>query len=120
MASTRNRNTPGNYHLEQLAYQKAYDTMSYESSSYYGVPSVSYFAGNGLIGMKTAHRNLSSNYCDIESQLFGIGSTNLVSPVAPVQPNIHNLKSLNIFDKQAPVSPAPFAPQPNQRPMYLN
>ena len=108
MSSTRNKNTPGDYRAEQDAYTKAHSFMAYEQSSYVGVPSVSYFQGDGLVGMKTAHRNLSQNYCDIETQLFGIGSTNLVSPQAHIKPEINQMPSLNIADRLQRQLPQPF------------
>lgn len=120
MASTRSRNTPGDYESEHRAYTQNLAYMSYENSKYYGVAATTHLPGDGLIGMRAAHRVLSNNYCDIESQLFGIGSTNLVSAQAPTQPEIHNLKSLDIFEKQGLIMPSPFLPQANQRPLYLN
>jgi len=121
MASTRSRNTPGDYDSEQRSYFNNLAYMSYETASHYAVPQHTYFPGNGLVGMKAAHRSLSSNYCDVESQLFGIGSTNLVSPTSEVQPQIHQLKSLDIASTKTPlIMPSAFAPQANQRPMYLN
>jgi hypothetical protein len=70
--------------------------------------------------MKTTGINLASNSADIESQLFGIGSTNLVEPRPSVAPDVYQLKSLNIAYKVPVFVPAPFAPEPNQRAMYLN
>ena len=120
MASTRSRNTTGDYESEQRAYTQNLAYMSYENSTYYGVATTTHLPGDGLIGMRAAHRVLSNNYCDIESQLFGIGSTNLVSSQVPAKPDIHQLKSLDIFDKGALIMPSPFLPQANQRPLYLN
>jgi hypothetical protein len=120
MASTRSRNTPGDYDSEQRAYTQNLAYMSYETANYYGVASSTHFPGDGLIGMRAPHRVLSNNYCDIESQLFGIGSTNLVSAQVPSQPEIRHLKSLDVFDKSKLFMPAPFLPQANQRPLYLN
>jgi hypothetical protein len=120
MASTRNKNTQGDYNAEQVALYRAHAYYNYNDSHFYGVPQVSYFAGNGLIGMKTAHRNLSSNYCDIESQLFGIGSTNLVTPKPDVVPELIPMKSVNIADRIPMVMPHEFQPINGQRFMYLN
>lgn len=120
MASTRSKNTPGDYESEQRAYTQNFAYMSYETSPYYGVAPTTHLPGDGLIGMRAAHRVLANNYCDIESQLFGIGSTNLVSAASPVQPDIHALRPLDIFDKQPLLMPSPFLPQANQRPLYLN
>jgi hypothetical protein len=63
MASTRNKNTQGDYNAQQVAHHQFHSYYSYNQSHFYGVPQQSFFAGNGLLGMKTAHRNLSNNYC---------------------------------------------------------
>jgi hypothetical protein len=120
MASTRNRNTPGNYAAEQSSIQTAHNYHSYETSPHYAIPVETHFPGNGLIGMKTAHRNLSANYSDVESFLFGIGSTNLVSPKPDPTPDIQQYKSLNIIDKTPLIMPEQLTVQPNQRNMFLN
>ena len=120
MASTRSRNTPGNYALEQQINTQKNDYMSFEKSSFYGTVPATYFPGQGLVGMKTAGLNLASNSADIESQLFGIGSTNLVSPQIPIAPDVYALNSLNVAYKAPVIVPMAFAPVPNQRAMYLN
>jgi hypothetical protein len=120
MASTRNRNTPGNYTAEQQINHISHNYYSYESAPHYGVASETHFAGNGLVGMKTAHRNLSNNYCDVESFLFGIGSTNLVSPQPEPVPEIHVKKSLNIIDRIPIILPDTHNVPTNQRNMFLN
>lgn len=120
MASTRNRNTPGDYALEQRSNTLNHDYMSYDKSAFYGTVGNTYLPGNGLVGMKTAGMNLSANAADIESQLFGIGSTNLVSPQRPIAPDVYQLKSLNIADRTPLILSDKFSPAPNQRPMPLN
>jgi hypothetical protein len=120
MASTRNKNTPGNYDAQQSINQMARQYYSYETANHFAVPVETYFPGNGLVGMKTAHRNLSQNYSDIESYLFGIGSTNLVSPTSDPIPEIHQKKSLNIIDKAVVILPEQLTILPNQRNMFLN
>ena len=120
MASTRSRNTPGNYELEQKINTQKNDYMSFEKSSFYGTVTATYFPGQGLIGMKTAGLNLASNSADIESQLFGIGSTNLVNPSSPIAPDVYKLQSLNVAYKAPVILPSDFVPTPNQRAMPLN
>ena len=120
MASTRSRNTPGDYSLEQQSNNQQNDYMSFQKSAFYGTVPTAYFPGQGLIGMKTAGMNLASNSADIESQLFGIGSTNLVDPRAPEAPDVYQLNSLNVAYKAPVIVPPEFSPTPNQRAMYLN
>jgi len=120
MASTRNKNTPGDYAAQQFSIHANRDYLSYDSASYYAVPQHTYFPGNGLVGMKTAHRNLSQNYSDVESYLFGIGSTNLVSPQSTPTPEITQHKSLNVINKLPMIMPENLNIQENQRRMFLN
>jgi hypothetical protein len=56
----------------------------------------------------------------VKSSLFGIGSTNLVEPLAPVQPDINYLPSLNVIQKTPMIIPAPLSITPQQRANYLN
>ena len=120
MASTRSRNTPGNYAMEQNINDEHHGYMSYEKSAFYGTVSTTYFPGQGLVGMKTAGMNLASNSADIESQLFGIGSTNLVEPRSPIVPDVYQHQSLNVAYKAPVIVPGGFSPAPNQRAMPLN
>lgn len=117
MASTRNLNTPGDYKKQR---SENANFLLYNSLSAYGDPKHVYMPGNGLMPAKTCRDKLSSNACDIESELFGIGSTNLVNPKPQLQPRLHNLKSLDVFDKPTyfVVNPRPI--NSNQRPMYMN
>ena len=120
MASTRSRNTPGNYVSEQQINNLQNDYFSFDKSAFYGIVPSTYFPGQGLVGMKTAGMNLASNSADIESQLFGIGSTNLVTPLMPIAPDVYQLNSLNIAYKAPVIVPREFIPIPNQRAMPLN
>ena len=119
MASTRNKNTPGNYAMEKLAYQRQFDETVYMHSSNGKAPLTNH-PGNGLLSGRIAAENLSRNFCDIESKLFGIGSSNLEQGAPNIVPDIYNLKSLNVMQKQPMIKPEPLTILPNQRPMYLN
>jgi hypothetical protein len=113
MASTRNRNTQGDYNLQQFQNNGIMNFNTYNS---YGVPTPTYFPGNGLLHGRFASENLSNNSCDIESMLRGIGSTNLVAPIPETRPEIKLLKSLSVMDKTPVFLPDIFEHQPNQRP----
>lgn len=116
MASTRNKNTPGDYKLEQ---RNNIEINAYNTTTEYGVPQQTNFAGNGLLPGRVASLQLSNNSCDIESQLFGIGSTNLVVPKQFIEPSIKQLPSLNMMDRLPILVPEPLVVERNQRP-YLN
>lgn len=113
MASTRNKNTPGDYASEKKANQIQVDYNTYHS---YGVPSVNYLPGDGLLSGKVASSSLSNNYCDIESYLRGIGSTNLETPQPEIVPSIKQLKSLAVMEKTPLIIPGDLVMEQGQRP----
>ena len=115
MSSTRTRNTPGNYNLEQWSFGRNVDWCTAE---YRGPPPQTNLPGDGLLAGNVSRTQLSVNSCDIESMLRGIGSTNLVSPQEPFQAQIKELPSLNICTKIPLLIPANLEVQPNQRPLF--
>jgi hypothetical protein len=118
MASTRNKNTPGDYRMEQDQFRNNLDYLT-DKKNNYSVPSQTHFAGNGLIMGRIASENLAHNACDIESYLRGTGATNLVNPQSEIQPDIKPFSSLSIMDKTPLIMPEPLVVQKNQRP-YMN
>ena len=116
MASTRNRNTPGDYTLEKKKYN---DALKYNTNKEYGQPQKSYLPGHGLMPAKTCRNVLANNACDIESTLFGIGANNLETPKEPCKPQLNNLKSLYVADKPNVFVIDPRSADPKQRPMYI-
>jgi hypothetical protein len=117
MASTRNKNTPGDYNLEQFSLDRQRTYIHYEHSSY-GKPVETMQAGNGLCHGRIAGWNLSHNTEDIESYLFGIGSTNLVSPKPDPTPEYKSLKQLHIADRLTFIMPNPLVIQSGQRNLW--
>jgi len=117
MASSRNKNTLGDYQLEQNAYIHRYLNITDLVKQ---TPIQKTLPGNGLLQGKVASRDLANNYTDIESNLFGIGSTNLVQPLPNIVPDIHHLPSLNIINKLPMIVPEPIYVETKQRPNYLN
>jgi hypothetical protein len=59
---------------------------------------------------------MSKNAPDIESFLFGINSTNLVTPQPCLTPEIKQLQSANVFDKGPVYIPEPLVVEKKQRP----
>ena len=115
MASTRNRNTQGNYSLEQREYQNSSNYTLYPNSQY-GSAYNTRLPGNGLLPAQIPWNKLSYNAADTESFLFGINSTNLVNPAPCFVPEITKLDSANIFDKGSVLMPEPLVMEKNQRP----
>ena len=115
MASTRNRNTPGNYCQEQRSYFHNLQYTTYANSQY-GAAYSTEMPGNGLLPAQIPANKLSYNACDIESYLFGINSTNLVNPATPCKPEIKINKTNDLFIKPKVAMPAPLLLERNQRP----
>jgi hypothetical protein len=118
MASTRNKNTPGDYLLEQRQIGEIANYYAYENSPN-GEAVTPNIAGDGLLVGRMAPTNFSFNSCEIESQLFGIGSTNLVAPKAEVMLDKKEVKSLDVIDKLPVFIPERLVLEKGQRPMYL-
>jgi hypothetical protein len=115
MASTRNKNTPGNYCLEQRQYQQSNIYTSYANSQY-GAAYNTRLPGNGLLPGQIPWNKLSYNAPDTESFLLGINSTNLVNPAPCFVPEITKLDSANIYNKSTILMPEPLVIEKNQRP----
>jgi hypothetical protein len=116
MASTRNKNTPVNYILEERSYKTSRDHLMYENGSH-GVAYDTKLAGNGLNPGNMPWNKLSTNSADIESFLFGINSTNLVNPEKPLKPELTTLSSYDIFDKSPVYMPDNLVVDKYQRPL---
>ena len=115
MASTRNKNTPGNYCLEQKQYNHS-KTYTLYPNSQYGAAYDTKLPGNGLNPGQIPGNKMSQNAPDIESFLFGINSTNLVSPAPTFVPELAKLGTTNIFKKDVIYIPEPLVVEKNQRP----
>lgn len=119
MASTRSKNNEADYGLEQKSNTGMCDYLTCQKNNY-GNPITTHFAGDGLLQGRIAPRNLAGNPFDIESQLFGIGTSNMVKPKSEVNPNIHNLNSLNVIDRLPTMVPEPLIVEKGQRPNIMN
>jgi len=118
MASTRNKNTPGNYCLEQKQYYNLEQYTLYPHSQY-GSAYQTNLPGNGLNPAQIPGNKLSKNAADIESFLFGINSTNLVNPAPDFTPELKNIKTMNIYKKEKTYIPEPLVIEQNQRPFPI-
>jgi hypothetical protein len=114
MASTRNRNTRGDYFLEQKSYESQ---INYKSSILFGENKTTHLPGDSLLTGRIANTLLSHNAHDVESQLFGIGSTNLIYAKPDTVPYSKHLDSLTMMDSRVPlILPIPLVVQKGQRP----
>ena len=62
------------------------------------------------------HNILSNNTTDLESDLFGIGTSNLVTPYQKPAPSFNNLDNLKFFNKPGYCIPNPLVVEKRQRP----
>ena len=118
MSSTSNKNMPGNYALEQKMNQHI-DTYRTYLHSAAGEAYTNHLPGNGLLPGSNARTHLCTNYCDVESQLRGIGSTNLVNPQAPVVAQLRTPDSLSVMHKLPVLLPEPLVVETTHRHGYL-
>lgn len=116
MASTRNRNTPLNYRQEVRLNQTAQQWQLYAHGAGGTNAGPTHWAGNGLLQGHLPRSELSYNPVEIESYLFGIGSTNLVEPQAPLTPRLKCLTQANLYETPAVLMPVPLVVPKNQRP----
>ena len=118
MASTRNKNTPGNYCLDQKQYIDAEHWRLYKNGAN-GYAYQTNLAGTGFNQGHMPWDTLSHNPADIESFLWGINSTNLVNPAGPLTPELKCLKTANIFKTKPVIMPVPQAIPKYQRPFPI-
>jgi hypothetical protein len=115
MASTRNINSRGDYNLEQLHYGLSRNYNGYLHASQgraykLSIPEIGYNPS----GMP--RDTLSKNPIEIESMLFGINSTNLVTPRKPIKPELKQIPTSKFFDRLPVPMPKPLVVEHNQRP----
>ena len=117
MASTRMNNTPGEYRLQQNEYLHQRNFMLFKNNA---VPTQSVFPGLGINMplMNGGYQNevLSRNTADVESALFGVGSTNLVNPKAPTYAKINKMPEKAFFELPKKFLPEPLVVEKHQRP----
>jgi hypothetical protein len=115
MASTRNKNTPGNFCLDSRQ-NTGIESWQLYTNGANGFAYDTKLPGNGLNPGQMPWSTLSYNPADIESFLFGINSTNLVNPAKPLTPELKCLQSANIFKSAPVIMPIPQAIPKYQRP----
>lgn len=117
MASTRNKNTRADFKIEQNVQNLARNYVAFENS-YAGkafTPALA-FESVGILPTKMSREHFAQNSVDIESALFGINSTNLVEPQAPVVPHLKQLPEVKFFDRMAVFIPEPLVVEKAARP----
>jgi hypothetical protein len=115
MASTRNKNTRNDYAIEL---NKSIHTQEYLLAGDYAQSNATACPGNGLGGAHIPRAQMSSNPIDIETFLFGIGSSDLTKDVPVFDANLKCLPTYDIFTKEPTVVPHKFINNVTQRPQF--
>lgn len=118
MASTRNKNTKENYSLEQRSLDLARNYELYKNAPNGPAydPALPVF---GFNPSTMGRDNFAYNSIDIETALFGINTTNLVEPQAPVVPHMKTLREVKYFDILPKlIMPLPLVIENKQRPHF--
>jgi hypothetical protein len=99
MASTRLKNSPLTYKVEQQEIHKCHKNKMYNGKILHDNSYLPELGINAPYMPNGLNNNiLSNNGPDIESSLFGIGSTNLVQPKAPTCAQLNNMQNVIFFD----------------------
>lgn len=114
MSSTRNLNTKTDYCQEQDTFQRNMDYNLFKNSQY-GKSYRPAIPNKGIGVPNFTMEERSTNGVDVESELFGIGSTNLVKPRNRFIPNPYNLPNICLYENDSTIIPKPLVVEKNQR-----
>ena len=114
MAATRDKNSIDNYSLEQRALENTRNNLEYINGP--NGRAVNPALPVSYLGGYMPADNLSYNSIDIESDLFGVGSTNLINSKPPVLPQLKTLPMVSFFDRNNIIIDKKITPDYTQRP----
>ena len=95
MASTRNKNTFGNYCDQQRQLQKQEDWFMTNYKFENPRPA---FPSTGINVQHVPSKELSNNPVDIETYLYGISANNFITPSSAVTPDLKTMENICFFD----------------------
>ena len=113
MASTRNKNTLGDYRLEQQNKEHHKDFFIHGMARPINEPNPTHMMNYG----SKSRDALSNNAVDIESALFGVGSTNLVDGYVPPRPSLNTFSDIDFSKRHEVVMEKSPKYLRNQRPL---
>ena len=118
MACTRDINSKANYCLEQRGQETIRSHLTFYNgpNGHAHDPAYPELYRQGFMPPD----NFSFNSIDIESNLFGIGSCNLVEQKQPTTPRYKQLPTISFFQKPEVVKSKTFLPILDQRPFICN
>ena len=118
MASTRLRNSPGQYCIDQKREHMEREYLVYKGKK---IPDRSLLPDFGINAGNMAgaysHKILSENTPDLESFLFGIGSSNLVKPYRNPPLLVNKVDTIKFFNQTDAIMPVPLVIEKRQRPI---
>ena len=117
MASTSLKNLPGYYKQNQKAQHDNIEYLVFKNKKVplnSALPDFGINMGNMAGGY--THGILSNNTPDLESYLFGIGTSNLVKPFIKPYEDINKLGNIPFYSKPGYSMPKPMVIENRQRP----
>lgn len=117
MASTSLKNLPGCYKQDQKAQGESREYLVFKNKKIplnSALPDFGINMGNMAGGY--THGILSNNTPDLESYLFGIGTSNLVKPFIKPYEDINKLNNIPFYSKPGYSMPKPMVVENRQRP----
>jgi len=115
MSSTRNINMRAEHNVQVQKDDLANRYQLYGNSS----SGMAYNPAISTFGVYSSHmppQHFSTNHVDIETDLFGIGSTNLVKPKSVIHPDLKTVKEKSFFNRIPFIMPDPIVIEKDQRP----
>ena len=113
MSSTRNRNMRSDYCLESKTYKKGENYNLFENKR---VPKQTMLPCAGVNVGYIPSNELAWNAVNIESQLFGIGASNMIQRKEVEDPRVKKLDEISFFERMDIYIPEPLALEKKQRP----
>ena len=117
MASTRHKNLAGSYAQEKRELKSSVDYKTNKNKFNSNNPMLPDFGtvGNNM-GAGMFSNLMSNNGCDIESQLRGLGASDLEGTHRKINPSLNKMRYLAFFDRPVVCAPNPLVVEHNQRP----
>ena len=119
MCDTSLKNSRGWYCQGQRGLQRSFENAMWKYKCIAASHTAFPCAGINMPMMVNGYNNqvLSNNAPDIESALFGIGSTNLVKPKPNVRPELKYIPNVSFFNRPQNYLPEPLVVEKYQRPI---
>ena len=111
MASTRLRNLPGDYKIQERNKATAREWLAYDYKT-----NSSILPNAGINMGRMPASNLSNNQADIDSFLKGTYFNNLDDPRRGFTPRIKKVREVSYFEKDPIIMPEQLIVERNQRP----